>query len=202
MTTRVMNELDMISLRNLMLLAKNHDNEKFRWYVKGPEIKPIDPETESYDTGTSCNELEYPCLLMFHQLFRFLEDSNRLRFREHTQRDILSLMEHSLESVFQILDTADESTEDKERLACLLNECDDRHSFHYEFYHRESVCSKIGIWVAERFDMFVEGLRESRRYLYLTPLTMDLNDSDNSDDSDNPDDSDDDEGYQDPKKEC
>jgi hypothetical protein len=207
---RVMNELDMISLKNLMLLSRNRDNEIFRWYVDGPEIKVVDPDNESYDTGNTCQNLEYPCLLMFHQLFRFLDESNRIRFKNYTQRDILNLMEHALESLFQLLNASDEPKEDKERLACLLSECDDKHSFHHELYYSESVCSRIGIWLSERFDMMIEGLSESHRYLYLTPMTMDLGhgngdttdtESDDSDEGSTDEENEDGE-YEEPKKEC
>ena len=170
---RVMNELDLISLKNLMLLSKNRDNKDFRWYVEGPEIKSVDPDNESYDTGHTCGHLEYPSLLMFHQLFRFIEDSNRIRFKQYGQRELLNLMEHALESLFQLMNASDDPKEDKERLATLLKECDDRHSFYHEFYNSESICSRMGLWLAECFDQLVEGFSESHRYLYLTRMTMD-----------------------------
>ena len=100
---RVMNDLDMVTLKNLMLLSKNRDNEGFRWFVEGPEIKSVDPDNESYDTGNTCHDLEYPCLLMFHQLFRYLEDSNRILFKKYSQREVLDLMEHALESMLALL---------------------------------------------------------------------------------------------------
>ena len=209
---RVMNELDMISLKNLMLLSKNRDNEEFRWFVEGAEIKSVDSDNDSYDTGNTCQNLEYPCLLMFHQLFRFLDDSNRIRFKKYSQRETMRLMEHSLESLFQILNASDEPNEDKERLACLLKECDDKHSFYHEFYNSESICTRVGVWLAETLDQVVESFSESHKYLYLTPMTLDLgHSSDSSEDSDDnqeaPDESDSESGddgssYSEPKKEC
>ena len=205
-----MNDLDHVSLKNLLLLSKNRDNEAFRWYVEGPEIKPIDPECDTYDTGNTCVQLEYPCLLMFHQLFRFLDDINRTRFKRYSQRDILNLMEHTLESLFQIMNTIDEPLIYKERLSCLLKECDDRHSFHCELSHQGSICSKLGIWLAERFDRMVDSLGASRQYLYLTPMTTitdtdtetDTEDEDEDDDDTGEDDEEEEEGCQEPKKEC
>ena len=206
---RVMNELDMISLKNLMLLSKNRDNEEFRWFVERAEIKSVYSDNDSYDTGNTCSDLEYPCLLMFHQLFRFLDDSNRIRFKKYSQREIMRLMEHSLESLFQVLNASDEPNEDKERLACLLKECDDKHSFYHEFYNSESICTRLGVWLAETLDQVVESFSESHRYLDLTPMTLDLgNSSDTSDDNQEaPDDSESESGdegssYSEPKKEC
>jgi len=137
---------------------------------------------------------------MFHQLFRFLDDSNRIRFKRYTQKDILNLMEHALESLFQIMNTIDEPLNYKERLSCLLKECDDRHSFHCEFYHQESICSKIGIWLVERFDSIVEGIGASREYLYLTPMTTIIF-TDTDEETETETDTED-EGCQEPKKEC
>jgi len=199
---RVMNELDMISLKNLMLLSKNRDNEEFRWFVEGAEIKSVDSENESYDTGNTCCDLEYPCLLMFHQLFRFLEDSNRLRFKNYTQRDILNLMEHALESLYQILNTSDEPNEDKGRLACLLKECDDKHSFYHEFFNSESICIRLGLWVSEKLDQIVEIFSDSQKYLYLTPMTLDLGHSSESSESGEEGSSESGDTYSEPKKEC
>jgi hypothetical protein len=171
---RVMNELDMISLKNLMLLSKNRDNEEFRWFVEGAEIRSVDSDNDSYDTGNTCCNLEYPCLLMFHQLFRFLDDSNRVRFKKYSQRELLNLMEHALESLYQILNASDEPKEDKERLTCMLKEFDDKHSFYHEFFNSESICIRLGLWVSETLDQIVEIFSESRGYLYLTPMTLNL----------------------------
>jgi hypothetical protein len=109
-------------------------------------------------------------------------------------------MEHSLESLFQILNASDEPNEDKERLACLLKGCDDKHSFYHEFFNSESTCTRLSTWLTEWFDQVVESFSESQKYLYLTPMTLDLGHSSESSDSEESGEEGD--TYSEPKKEC
>jgi hypothetical protein len=223
-----MDELDFVALKNLMLLSKNRDNEGFQWYVVGPEIRAMD--TDTYDTIHAFQDLEYPLFFTFHQLFRFTDDPNRLRFNKHSTKDILSLMEDMIETCYRMLNRSEEGTDatddtegtdgtdategtdgtdgtdgtsDREeedititetllgmspkldleeetgdlretqsrnRLLCMLQDFDDRHSCAYERYHSESICVNLMTTISETFDDIVVGFSEAKRYLYITPL--------------------------------
>ena len=179
-----MNVLDNIALRNLMVLSTHRktgdldesesENEKeIHWVTEGPELKVLE---DKYEGGLTASSLEYPIHLTFHRLILFLEDTNRLRFGKYKKKEILLLMEHALETCYQVSRTFEKTETDTglQRLLCILEEYDDKHSVLYECQGRESVCHKISMWFGEMVDECIVGLGDCKRYLYLTPMTEDL----------------------------
>lgn len=233
--------LDAISLKNLMVLSKNMPEERDsdagdndsedetvglkEWYVEGPHLKRV---TEDYDGGVTASALEYPLMLTFERLFRFIEDPNRVSFGRYTRRDVLRLMEYALETSYHISRCLPDE-DSSHRLSYYLQEVDDHHSFLYEAHHKGTICERVLRWVSDRqgwvmewssnqvsdaFDEFVEMLASSKQYLYLTPMTEDMeeddddnednedsDDNDDNDDSEDNDDNEDDDDDED-KKEC
>ena len=194
MSVDSLSPLDLIAMKNTMLLSKNRDNPNFQWYVEGPEIKTMGAEN-SYESVNTLSDLEYPLLFTFHHLFRFVDDPNRLRFKDHSTKDILLLMEHLIESCYRIVnqvgflsedneDNEDNKEEEKEeaeeeevvkeseqdlsryRVLCLLQEFDDRHSCAYERFRSHSLCDVVSLWIEETFDEFVEACSECHQYVY------------------------------------
>jgi hypothetical protein len=154
------------------------------------------------DRGNTFRSLEYPCLLMFTQSFRFLDDPNRLRFGQWTRREVLMYIESALESLCHLLHTvsgeSDEDKLDRDRLLCMIWDSEDRHSVHEEFYTRSTHCThcthythctiyeRVILWVSETFDALVDTMSQSNWYLYTTPIkTCDSDDYDDSSCSDN-----------------
>ena len=188
MSVKSLSPLDLIAIKNTMLLSKNRDNEHFQWYVEGPEIKTMGAENP-YESVNTLSDLEYPLLFTFHHLFRFVDDPNRLRFNDHSKKDILHLMEHLIESCYRIVNQVgylseeipecskeeeEEEAPPKEsdqdlsryRVLCLLQEFDDRHSCAYERFRSHSLCDVVSLWIEETFDEFVEACSECHQYVY------------------------------------
>jgi len=187
MSVDSLSPLDLISMKNTMLLSKNRDNPNFQWYVEGPEIKTMGAEN-SYESVNTLSDLEYPLLFTFHHLFRFVDDPNRLRFKDHSKKDILLLMEHLIESCYRIVNQVGYLSEDNEcsdedededkdateseqdisryRVLCLLQEFDDKHSCAYERFRSQSLCDVVSHWIEETFDEFVVACSECHQYVY------------------------------------
>jgi hypothetical protein len=194
MSVDSLSPLDLIAMKNTMLLSKNRDNPNFQWYVEGPEIKTMGTENP-YESVNTLSDLEYPLLFTFHHLFRFVDDPNRLRFKDHSKKDILLLMDHLIESCYRIVnqvgylsedipESSDEKEEEKEeaeeaevvkeseqdlsryRVLCLLQEFDDKHSCAYERFRSQSLCDVVSHWIEETFDEFVVACSECHQYVY------------------------------------
>ena len=191
-----MNMLDNVALRNLMVLSTHRKNDdlddldesekEIHWVTDGPDLKVLE---DKYEGGLTASSLEYPIYVTFHRLILFLEDYNRLRFGKYRKKEILLLMEHALETCYQVSRTFEKTETDTglQRLLCILEEFDDRHSVIYECQIKESVCHKISMWFGEMVDECIVGLGECKKYLYLTPMADVLSpatDTDTESDSD------------------
>ena len=196
-----MNMLDTIALKNLMVLSKHRDNEGEtqvkHWFVEGPYLKVMEDE---YDGGLTPVSLEYPIFLTFQRLLMFLGDMDRHMFGRYIEKEILILMEHGLETCYQILQmVGKKEDESSQRLIVFLKEVDDRHSVLYELHHKDRFCHRVSLWFGSYFDEFVMMLAESKRYLYFSPddlpITTEMISTDEEEDDEDTEDEDD-------KKEC
>ena len=155
-------------------------------------MKVMDRDSE-YDGGMTPAALEYPLSLTFHRLLCFMNDPNHIRFGKYTEKEILILMEHALETCYQIMNIYDTRNEESlQRLQVFFQEVDDKHSVMYEWHHRDRVCHRLSLWLGSKFDEFVTMLEESGQYVYMRPIDRYLRDTESEES----------ESEEDDKKEC
>lgn len=175
-----MTSLDDIALSNLRILGSGYSQNK-RLIVDGFVIQELETEDEKYDQMFSLKELAYPVLFSFFRGKWMFDHTGGY----HRRRELLDLMDYALDTMYEFIADTEEPEEawiNFKKLACSL---EDLHSEMDEAHLRKTICHRtvyrFSEYVEQQFDRFVAMLADSKKYLYLTPETIDLAELDNKD---------------------
>ena len=167
--------LDDIAIQNLIVLGGfPQDMAESRIMVEDNRIQRIEKSNEDYEHMFSLKELNYPVSFSFYRVFRMIELDI-----DHTIRmNYLDLLDKSLDNIHYLINHTEEEAEIWVSFKMIVNDLEDRYSILYETYTRKSLCDKVQKSLEDffltQFDVLVNMLRDTRKYLYLTPMTRDL----------------------------
>ena len=184
--------LDDIAIENLTVLSQLPNNGQI--IVEDNLIQRLSSSSDDYESIFSLKELSYPVSFSFYRMFRMIEAE-----RDYAQRVVyLDLLNGSLDTLHYRICHTEEADEVWMSLKMIVNDLEDRYSMLYEIYKRKSLCERVQGSIEDFFDAQLDALvkifKESRTYLYLTPMTRDLDsDEDSDEESPEPPDSDSDE---------
>jgi hypothetical protein len=173
--------LDTLAIENLKLLGESKDIREFRLMVDGCRIHRIESPNYEYDPMLSLKELSYPVLFSFYRTFQIIETSD-----DRTQKeDYMRLMDLSLDNLYYLINQSEEDIEVRTSFKMIVNDLEYSYSELDERYMRQSSCEKMFSSFEEYFNKYLNTLvglfENSRKYLYLTPMTTDLDEDDTSD---------------------
>tara|TARA_B100000900_G_C20547066_1_gene703022 strand:- start:202 stop:786 length:585 start_codon:yes stop_codon:yes gene_type:complete len=171
-----MTSLDDVAMSNLRILGTGY-SRKTRLLIDGHILQEMETDDETYDQMFSLKDLEYPVLFSFFRGKWMFDRAGRLK-----RRELLDLMDYSLDTLYEMIRETDEPEEvwiTFKKLACSL---EDLHSEMDESHLQKTLChrtvERFANYMESQFDGFVAMLADSKKYLYLTPETIDLTESD------------------------
>ena len=94
--------------------------------------------------------------------------------------NFLELLDKSLDNIHYLMNHTEEEATVWVSLKMIVNDLEDSYSILYEVYTRKSLCERVQGASVEDFinsvdlDMLVKVFSDTRKYLYLTPMTRDL----------------------------
>lgn len=177
-----MTSLDDVAMNNLRILSTGY-SRKTRLLIDGHILQEMENEDETYDQMFSLKDLEYPVLFSFFRGKWMFDRAGRIK-----RRELLDLMDYSLDTLYEMIRETDEPEETwitYKKLACSL---EDLHSEMDEIHLQKTLChrtvERLANYMERQFDGFVAMLADSKKYLYLTPGMIDLTEwgSDKEDD--------------------
>jgi hypothetical protein len=181
-----MTSLDDIAMSNLKILSSGYNRKLgVRLIIDGNILHEVDEEDDTYDRLFTLKHLEYPVFFSFSRARWMFDRAGRLQ-----RRELLDLLDYSLDTIYKLIEDTDESEDiwiSFKRVACSL---DDMYSEMDEIHLQKTFCHRAIERTAKHmeryFDEFVDMLADTRRYLYLTPDTIDLTiDSDEENETEN-----------------
>ena len=165
-----MTSLDDVAMSNLRILSTGYSRNT-RLIINGHVLLENDDET--YDQMFSLKDLEYPVLFSFFRGKWMFDRAGRLK-----RREILDLMDYSLDTMYQMIRETEESEEVWITFKKLATSLEDLHSEMDEAHLQKTIChrsvERFANCMRGHFDEFVDILANSQKYLYLTPVTIDL----------------------------
>jgi hypothetical protein len=184
--------LDDTAIQNLIVLAGlPRDMEECRVLVEDNRIQRMERSNDDYEHMFSMKELSYPVSFSFYRVFQLIESDIDHKIR----MNYLDLLDRSLDNIHYLMNHTEEEATTWISLKMIVNDLEDRYSILYGIYTRKSLCDKVQGSLEDffltQFKAFVKVLSDSRKYLYLTPMTYDLEEWIGEDDSDSDSDSDD-----------
>ena len=129
-----MTSLDDVAMSNLRILGTGY-SRKTRLIINGHVL--LENEDETYDQMFSLKDLEYPVLFSFFRGKWMFDRVGRLK-----RREILDLMDYSLDTLYEMIRETDEPEEvwiTFKKLACSL---EDLHSEMDEAHLQKTICHR------------------------------------------------------------
>ena len=131
-------------------------------------------EYEEYEHMFSMKELNYPVSFSFYRVFQLIEKD----IDHKTRMKYLDLLDKSLDNIHYLMNHTEEEGTSWISLKMIVNDLEDRYSILYETYTKKSLCDKVQGSIEDfiniNLDMLVKVFSDTRKYLYLTPMTRDL----------------------------
>ena len=167
--------LDDIAIQNLIVLGGlPQDIKECRVMVGDNRIQRIERSNEDYEHIFSLKELSYPVSFSFYRVFRMIDQD----IGHETRMNFLELLDKSLDNIHYMINLTEEDATIWVSFKMIVNDLEDRYSILYETYTRKSLCDKVQKSLEDffltQFDVLVNMLWDTRKYLYLTPMTRDL----------------------------
>lgn len=183
-----MTSLDDIAMSNLRILSTGY-SRKTRLLIDGHVLQEMETDDDAYDQMFSLKELEYPVLFSFFRGKWMFDRAGRLK-----RRELLDLMDYSLDTMYQMIRETEESEEVWITFKKLASSLEDLHSEMDEAHLQKTIChrsvERFANCMQRHFDEFVDILANSKKYLYLTPDIIFLLDDTDEEDEEHSDDSD------------
>ena len=165
-----MTSLDDVAMSNLRILGTGY-SRKTRLLIDGHVLLENDDET--YDQMFSLKDLEYPVLFSFFRGKWMFDRAGHLK-----RREILDRMDYSLDTMYQMIRETEESEEVWITFKKLASSLEELHSEMDEAHLQKTICQRtverFANHMQRHFDGFVAMLADAKKYLYLTPETIDL----------------------------
>ena len=181
-----MTSLDDVAMSNLRILGTGY-SRKTRLIINGHVLLENDDET--YDQMFSLKDLEYPVLFSFFRGKWMFDRAGRLK-----RRELLDLMDYSLDTMYQMIRETEESEEVWITFKKLASSLEDLHSEMDEAHLQKTLChrtvERFANYMDRKFDGFVAMLADSKKYLYLKPDIIFLLDDTDEEDEEHSDESD------------
>ena len=176
--------LDDIAIQNLIVLGgMPQDMVECRIMVEDNRVQRIERSNEDYEHMFSLKELNYPVYFSFYRVFQMIDHD----IDHETRMTLLELLDKSLDNIHYLMNHTEEEVTVWMSLKMIVNDLEDRYSILYETYTRKSLCDRlqesIEDFISVNLDMIVKVFSDTRKYLYLTPMTRDLAEWTKDDDS-------------------
>jgi len=164
--TRTLND---IAIQNLTVLSELPNNGQI--IVEDNLIQRLSSSSDDYESVFSLIELNYPVSFSFYRMFRMIEVEG-----DYAQRVVyLDLLNGALETLHYRICHTEEADEVWLSLKMIVNDLEDSYSMLYEIYKRKSLCERVQGslegFLDVQLDALVRIFSDTRKYLYLTPMT-------------------------------
>ena len=160
-----------IALQNLKLLNDDTINIAETYLIsEGNKLSFI--SKDNFDPIQNGKLLEYPIYFTYNQVLNEISDNCELSYKQ--RKHLLNLIDSSLDNLYELINNETDDDDDKDNnLDEIIHEIDDR----YSIVREKTVITRFE-FLFLYFDDFIDALRETSKYLYITPFQPDLEEED------------------------
>ena len=163
-----------IALQNLKLLNDETVNIAEKYLIsEGNKLSFI--AKDNFDPIQNGKLLEYPIYFTYNQVLNEISDNCELSYKQ--RKYLLNQIDSSLDNLYELINNETDSDDKDNNLDEIIHEIDDR----YSIVREKTVITRFE-FLFLYFDDFIDALRETSKYLYVTPFQPDQEEEEEEDD--------------------
>ncbi len=165
-----------IALQNLKLLNDETVNIDETYLIsEGNKLSFI--AKDNFDPIQNRKLLEYPIYFTYNQVLNEISDNCELSYKQ--RKYLLNQIDSSLDNLYELINNETDDNDKDNNLDEIIHEIDDR----YSIVREKTVITRFE-FLFLYFDDFIDALRETSKYLYVTPFQPDQEEDEEEEDLD------------------